>query len=76
MDSVAIRVDYPGGTVGAPRFQVRQGKAVLSSCNAEQSTPGIAWCRFDLSLRKGNYSISLTANNVLLGQYGFAVIGR
>jgi hypothetical protein len=76
MDAVAIRVDDPGGRSNAPRFQVRQGKAVLSSCTAERSTPGIAWCKFAVSLRKGNYSISLTANNVLLGQFPFTVIGR
>jgi hypothetical protein len=29
-----------------------------------------------VSLRKGNYLISLTANNGLLGQFPFTVIGR
>jgi hypothetical protein len=76
MDAVAIRVDYPGGKASTARFQVRQGTAILSSCNAERSTPGIAWCKFNVSLRKGNYSISLTANNVVLGQFPFTVIGR
>ena len=75
MDTVAIRIDDPGRAAGA-RFQVRQGKAVLSSCNADRSTPGIAWCKFNVSLRKGNYSISLSANNVVLGQFPFTVIGR
>jgi hypothetical protein len=75
MESVAIRVAYPGGKPGGARFQVLQGKAILSSCSAE-SSPGIAWCKFNVSLRKGLYSISLTANNVLLGQFPFTVIGR
>lgn len=75
MDAVAIRVDYPG-RANAARFQVRQGSAILSSCNAERSTPGIAWCKFNVSLRKGNYSISLIANNAVLGQFPFTVIGR
>lgn len=75
MESVAIRVAYPGGKPNGARFQVLQGKAVLSSCNAE-SSPGIAWCKFTVSLRKGVYSISLTANNQVLGQFPFAVIGR
>jgi hypothetical protein len=76
MDAVAVRVAYPGGKSGGARFQITQGKAVLSSCSAEWSAPGIAWCKFNVSLRKGMYSISLTANNVLLGQFPFAVIGR
>lgn len=75
MDTVAIRIDDPGRADRA-RFQLRQGKAVLSSCNADRSTPGIAWCKFNVSLRKGNYSISLSANNVVLGQFPFTVIGR
>jgi len=29
-----------------------------------------------MSLRKGVYSISFTANNVPLGRYAFTVIGR
>ena len=76
MESVAVRVAYPGGRSNTARFQVRQGKAVLSSCSAEWSAPGIAWCRFNVNLRKGNYSISLTANNTVLGQFPFTVIGR
>src|SRR3984957_4025432 len=76
MDTVAIRVDHPGGRASAARFQLLQGRAVISSCNAEKSAPGIAWCRFTASLRKGNYSISFTANNTLLGQFPFTVIGR
>jgi hypothetical protein len=40
MDAVAVRVDYPGKPVAA-RFEVRQGKAVLSPCAAERNTPGI-----------------------------------
>ena len=76
MESVAIRVAYPGGKPGGARFQVLQGKAVLSSCTAQSSAPGIAWCKFNVSLRKGTYSISLTANNLVLGQFPFTVIGR
>lgn len=76
MEAVAVRVAYPGGKPGGARFQVRQGKAVLSSCSAEWSAPGIAWCKFEVSLRKGNYSISLIANNTVLGQFPFTVIGR
>jgi hypothetical protein len=29
-----------------------------------------------VGLRKGNYSIAFTANNVILGQFPFTVIGR
>ena len=76
MNAVAIRVDYPGDRSSTARFQVLQGKSVLSSCNADRSTPGIAWCKFNVSLRKGNYLIALSANNVRLGQYPFTVIGR
>jgi hypothetical protein len=76
MDTVAIRVDYPSDRPAAARFQLRQGRAVLASCNADKSPPGTAWCRFSVSLRKGNYSIAFTANNVLLGQFPFTVIGR
>ena len=76
MDAVAVRVAYPGGKPPGARFQVTQGKAVLSSCSAEWSAPGIAWCKFNVSLRKGNYSIALTANNTVLGQFPFTVIGR
>jgi hypothetical protein len=76
MESVAIRVDYAGGKSAASRFQLRQGKAVVSSCSADKTTPGIAWCKFDVSLRKGNYSIAFTANNALVGQFPFTVIGR
>jgi hypothetical protein len=76
MDSVAIRVDYAGGKFAASRFQLRQGKAVVSSCSADKTTPGIAWCKFNVSLRKGNYAIAFTANNALVGQFPFTVIGR
>jgi len=76
MDAVAIRVDDPGARASTARFQVLQGKTVLSSCNAERGTPGVAWCKFNVSLRKGNYSIALTENNVRLGQFPFTVIGR
>jgi len=76
MEAVAIRVDYPGGRTDAARFQLFQGKAVLSSCRAEYAGPGTAWCKFNVSLRKGNYSIAFTANNVLLGHFPFTVIGR
>ena len=76
MESVAVRVAYPGGKPSGARFQVRQGKAVLSSCSAEWSASGIAWCKLGVSLRKGNYSISFIANNSVLGQFPFTVIGR
>jgi len=76
MDSVAIRVDYAGGKFAASRFQLRQGKAVVSACSADKTTPGIAWCKFNVSLRKGNYLIAFTANNALVGQFPFTVIGR
>jgi hypothetical protein len=76
MESVAIRVDYAGGKSAVSRFQLRQGKAIVSSCSADKSTPGIAWCKFNVSLRKGNYSIAFTANNALVGQFPFTVIGR
>ncbi len=76
MNAVAIRVDYPNGRPSAARFQLLQGRALLASCNAERSASGIAWCKFNVGLRKGNYSIAFTANNVLLGQFPFTVIGR
>jgi hypothetical protein len=76
MESVAIRVDYAEGKSAVSRFQLRQGKAVVSSCSADKTTPGIAWCKFNVSLRKGNYSIAFTANNALVGQFPFTVIGR
>jgi hypothetical protein len=76
MDTVAVRVAYPGGKTHPARFELLQGRAVLSSCKAETSTPGMAWCKFDVSLRKGNYSIAFAANNVLLGRFPFTVIGR
>ena len=76
MDTVAIRVDYSGARPNTARFQLVQGRAVIASCNAEKGTPGILWCKFNTSLRKGNYSISFIANNVFLGQFPFTVIGR
>jgi hypothetical protein len=76
MDSVAVRVAYPGDRTRPARFQLLQGRAAIASCNADRSAPGTAWCKFNVSLRKGNYSISFTANNVLLGQFPFTVIGR
>jgi hypothetical protein len=76
MNTVAVRVDYAGGRPGAARFQLLQGRAVLSSCNADRGAPGTAWCRFGVGLRKGNYAISFIANNVILGQFPFTVIGR
>ena len=77
MEGVAIRVANSGGAKSrVARFQLRQGKAVLASCNADWSTPGIAWCKFQASLRKGNYSIAFTNNNTVLGQFPFTVIGR
>ena len=76
MPAVAIRAPYPASFTGALSFQLRQGRAVLSSCPAEKAGHAIAWCKFNIELRKGLYSISLTANSVVLGQYAFAVIGR
>jgi hypothetical protein len=76
MDSVAIRVDYPSGGPNVGRFQLLQGRAVIASCNADKSAPGTAWCQFNTSLRKGNYSIAFFANNALVGQFPFTVIGR
>jgi len=76
MEGVAVRVAYPGGKPSGAQFQVRRGKAVLSSCSAEWSAPGIAWCKLGVSLRKGNYSISFIAKNSVLGQFPFTVIGR
>ena len=76
MDSVAVRVPYAGGRPGVARFQLLQGRTVLTSCNADRTTPGTAWCKFNVSLRKGVYSISFTANSVPLGRYAFTVIGR
>ncbi len=75
MNSVAIRIEYQGRELRAVRFQVVQGRTVLASCTPQQSPPGTAWCDFNVSLRKGNYWISLIANNVLLGQFPFTVIG-
>ncbi|HYM72233.1 MAG TPA: hypothetical protein VET89_04580 [Stellaceae bacterium] len=76
MNSVAVRVDYPGASTDAVSFQLRQGGVALSSCIAQKGAPGTAWCKFDAGLRKGNYSISLTVNRTLLGQFPFTVIGR
>lgn len=76
LEALAVRVAYPSAGSRAVRFQLRQGKAVLASCNADWTTPGIAWCKFKASLRKGTYSIALSNNNVVLGQFPFAVIGR
>jgi len=76
MPGVAIRVDYPGGKADAVRFQLMQGRAVLSSCAAQRGAPGTAWCKFNMSLRKGAYSIAVTANNTPLGQFPFTVLGN
>ncbi len=76
MDSVAIRVDDPGGKASAVRFQLLQGRAVLSSCDAKEGAAGTAWCKFNVNLRKGVYSIAATADHALLGQPAFSVIGR
>jgi hypothetical protein len=75
LNAVAIRVDVPIGTGAAGRFQLLQGRAVLASCLAEKAI-GAAWCKFNLGLRKGNYSIAFTANNTLIGQFPFTVVGR
>jgi hypothetical protein len=76
MDAVAIRADYSPGTAGALRFQLHQGRATLSTCTAQKPAPGVAWCKFDISLRKGLYSISFIAGNAVLGQFQFAVFGE
>lgn len=76
MNTVAIRVETRGTAGGALRFQLMQGKAVLASCPAERTASGTAWCQFNTGLRKGFYSIALTANRELLGQFPFTVIGR
>jgi hypothetical protein len=76
MDAVAIRVDHLGGRADSAGFQLLQGRAVLSSCRAEHAGLEIAWCKFNVSLREGNYLIAFSANNVLLGQFSFTVIGR
>jgi hypothetical protein len=75
MNAVAIRVETRGRAGGVLRFQLMQGKAVLATCPAER-TSGTAWCKFNVELRKGLYSIALTADRELLGQFPFAVIGR
>src|ERR1700722_17358403 len=76
MDSVAIRVAYPGSAAGPARFRLLQGRALIASCNAQRGASGTAWCKFDVALRKGNYSIAMTASNALLGQYPFTVVGN
>lgn len=75
MESVAIRVDYPG-SANAVRFRLLQGRAVIASCDGQKGGAGTAWCKFDVSLRKGVYSIAVSANNAPLGQFPFTVIGR
>jgi len=76
MDTVAVRVANAshGGQPG--RFQLLAGRAVLQTCTAEHNNTGTAWCKFTVGLRKGNYSIAFTANNVLVGQFPFTVLGR
>jgi hypothetical protein len=75
LDSVAIRVEYPGGTPRTARFQLLQGRTALASCSPQRSA-STAWCQFNIGLRKGNYAISFIANNVVVGQFPFTVIGR
>src|SRR5215469_14173278 len=69
MPAVAIRVDYPSRAGTALRFNLMQGRAVLSSCIAQRAAPSTAWCKFNVPLRKGMYEIALTANNTLVGQF-------
>jgi hypothetical protein len=76
MDAVAIRADYSPRSAGALRFQLHQGSATLSTCVAQNAAPGTAWCKFDISLRKGLYSISFIAGNAVLGQFPFTVFGE
>jgi hypothetical protein len=76
MDSVAIRVPNVASTAEAARFQLLQGQTVIAACNAQHGASGTAWCKFDVALRKGAYSIAFTADNRLLGQYPFTVLGR
>jgi hypothetical protein len=76
MNAVAIRAEYPPRTAGTLRFQLLQGKAVLSTCAAQKALPNIAWCKFAVGLRKGFYAISFGSANTVLGQFPFTVIGR
>jgi hypothetical protein len=76
MDAVAVRAEYSPATADALRFQLHQGRAVLSTCIAQKAAPGTAWCKFDISLRKGVYLISLIAGKVVLGEFPFTVFGQ
>ena len=68
------------------RLSRRQGRRRPLSADAgkgrpllywpERGAPGTAWCKFNVSLRKGAYSIAATANNAPLGQFPFTVIGN
>jgi hypothetical protein len=75
MNAIAIRVDSSAREVGILRFHLLQGRAIISTCLAQRTAAGTAWCKFGIQLRKGAYSISFSANNVLLGQFAFAIIG-
>jgi hypothetical protein len=76
MNAVAIRTETRGRAGGALRFQLMQGNTVLATCPAERAAGGTAWCKFDVELRKGLYSITFTVGRELLGKFPFAVIGR
>ncbi|HWB47888.1 MAG TPA: hypothetical protein VG651_02165 [Stellaceae bacterium] len=76
MNSVAIRVGYHGQSGAALRFQLTQGRTVLATCPAERAEPGIAWCKFNVELHKGFYTIALTAGRELISRFPFTVIGR
>ncbi len=77
MHSVAIRVEYPNRSPARRlSFQLMQGRIVLGSCPAQAAPPTGAWCKFDVELRKGVYTIALSADRTPLGQFPFTVIGR
>jgi hypothetical protein len=76
MNTVAIRVEYPGSKSDGARFQLLQGRGVIAACVAERRPAGTAWCRFTAGLRKGNYSIALTVSNRVVGQFPFTVLGN
>lgn len=76
MNAVAIRVDDPAAMAATDRFVLLQGRAVITSCIGQKTPPRAVWCRFAVGLRKGNYAIAFTANNTLVGQFPFTVLGN
>jgi hypothetical protein len=75
MNTVAIRVDYTSREAGLLRFHLMQGRALLATRAAQKIAAGTVWCKFGVQLKKGNYTVSFTANNTVLGEFTFAVIG-